>query len=82
MRNKYGPLCDYLKRCGKSSVRLTFQEIEDIIGDKLPMSAYKYYAWWGNRKLTKHSQVKAYMEAGYQVDSFNLVEKWVIFIRE
>lgn len=80
MRNKYGPLCDYLKRCGKSSVRITFQEIEDIIGESLPVSAYTYQAWWENRKPYV-SQARAYIEAGFLVEKVNLVEKWVLFIK-
>ena len=78
MRDKYGPLRDYLKRCGKPSLKLSYKEIEDIIGTELPSSAYTYKEWWSNRKPYV-SQSKAYLDAGYFVEDHNLIEQWVVF---
>lgn len=78
MRDKYGPLRDYLKLCDKSSIKLTYKEIEEIIGTELPSSAYVYKEWWSNRKPYV-SQAKAYLDAGYYVENHNLIEQWVIF---
>ncbi len=45
---KYDPLAAYLAKIQKKKgIRLTFREIESILGDKLPPSAHKYQGWWG-----------------------------------
>jgi hypothetical protein len=61
---KYAPLERYLAASGKNTVELTFQEIEDILGFKLPDSAYKHSPWWSNGG---HSQANAWLGAGYAV---------------
>jgi len=45
---KYNPLGSYLKYQSVTLVRLSFAEIERILGFKLPSSAYLYPAWWSN----------------------------------
>lgn len=50
--HKFKPLQDYLEQCNLEVVNLTFKEIEEIIGDKLCDSAYKWEAYWNpNRPL-------------------------------
>ena len=44
-KSKYKPLADYLSISGKDKVKLTFNEIEKILGFKLPDSARKYSAF-------------------------------------
>ena len=73
---KYDPLYEYLKRNGQSSVHLTFAEIEKVLGDKLPVSAYKYSAWWSNGG---HIQANAWLDAGYKVGNVNLDMQIVTF---
>lgn len=31
---------------------LIYEQLEQILGDKLPMAAYKYPEWWGNGNET------------------------------
>lgn len=79
--NKYGPLCDYLKICGKQTIRLSFEEIEKIINDELPSSAQKFPQWWENqRKGTRQSD--SWISAGYIVSNKNQQEQWVEFTKE
>jgi hypothetical protein len=47
---KYRPLGDYLVKQNEVSVSLTFQEIEQILGFTLPLSAYNHRAWWANSR--------------------------------
>lgn len=75
--SKYEPLHEYLRRSGQSSVRLTFAEIEKVLGDKLPASAYKYSAWWANGS---HVQANAWLDAGYNADA-DLNTQIVVFSR-
>lgn len=61
--NNYYPLAKRLSQGSNEEVTLTFSEIEDILGSKLPDSAYRYRAWWAND--ISHTQANAWMEAGY-----------------
>src|SRR5262249_1696284 len=44
---KYDPLREHLASCADSRIRMTFAELEELLG-RLPDSAYQYRAWWGN----------------------------------
>lgn len=65
--DKYKKLREYLEKHNtEKRIVLTYNQIELIIGDKLPESAYKHSeSWWAN---TKSSQATAWMNAGYQTD--------------
>jgi len=43
----YEQFGDYLEK-QKESFSIKFDEIEEIIGQKLPNSAYQYDEWWSN----------------------------------
>ena len=75
---KYDPLFRYLKQTSKSQNILTYAEIERILSEKLPDSAYKYKQWWDNNS---HVQSKAWRDAGYTVETVSLGDK-VIFVKE
>ena len=62
---KYAGLEQALVNNGAEEIRLALSDIESVINDKLPKSALKYEAWWGNDKT--HVQAKAWMDAGYRV---------------
>ena len=68
---KYRPLGDYLQGVKGESCKLRFREIESIIGFQPPASAYSYEAWWGN-ETSGHVQAKAWINAGWQVESHGL----------
>ncbi len=54
----------------RRSVNLSFAEIETIIGSSLPRSAYAYREWWSNQTdVSNRPQAKAWIQAGYGVDS-------------
>lgn len=75
---KYDSLFWYLKQASKSQNILTYSEIERILDEKLPDSAYKYKQWWDNNS---HIQSKAWRDAGYKVETVHLGEK-VVFVEE
>lgn len=64
----YEPLQQRLSTERASVVRLTFAEIEQTLERKLPASAHKFTAWWGNEASMKfgHTQAKAWMNAGFR----------------
>lgn len=51
MSGKYSQLETYLRKRKDYDVGivLTLDEIESIIGSRLPASAYRYPAWWANQ---------------------------------
>jgi hypothetical protein len=63
----YDPLRAKLDSMRGQTVRLTFLEIEDLLGRSLPASAYKFSAWWGNESSRKagHTQSMAWLDAGF-----------------
>ena len=80
--DKYIGLYDYLKSSDKPIIKLSFTQIEQIIGDTLPESAIKYAeAWWSNDKT--HSQAVSWMNAGYETDcvSDTYEEHAIVFVK-
>ena len=79
--SKYSPLKEFLKQRNRRSVRLSFEDIERIIGFKLPTSAYIYRAWWANDSTHTHAR-NGWLAAGYRVRFVDLKERVVEFVRE
>lgn len=75
--DKYVSLKSYLKQCGKDCLTLSFNEIEGIIGNNLPQSAYKHTAFWSNSRT--HSIALGWMDAGYQIVERNLEKRLITF---
>lgn len=77
---KYDPLMLFLDKCNEKEITLSYEEIEKIIGDKLPQSAYKKTEWWSNNDIT-HTQSAAWSDVGYKTGNI-LLGKFVIFYKE
>ncbi|MDR7270117.1 hypothetical protein J2X20_002775 [Pelomonas saccharophila] len=64
--SKYDPLIDHLKSLGTHEVKLTFAEIDALLGDKLPPAALQYPAWWANSPTDPtHSWARRWTAAGW-----------------
>jgi hypothetical protein len=72
---RYGPLRDYLAGQSGSQVRMTFAEVEDLVGP-LPSSARLHRAWWANGSLV---QAQAWRDAGWHVESVDQAAEQVTF---
>jgi len=57
---------------------MTFTAVEELVG-RLPDSAYRHRPWWGNNDASV--QAKAWLDAGWQVESVNQAAKEVVFAR-
>lgn len=77
---KYRFLSDYLHESNLPQVKLSFQEIEDILKFKLPDSAATHRAFWAN--TTSHSIALSWLSVNYLVVEANLDEQYVIFERK
>jgi hypothetical protein len=77
--SKYGGLGGYLKFRGAftDTVRLGFARIDGIIGDNLPMEAYKNEKWWDN--VPNHLHARAWLDAGWEMQEVNLKEGYAVF---
>jgi hypothetical protein len=60
--------------------RMSFGEIEKVLGFKLPKSAYEYEAWWSNNP-TGHSHCRAWVEAGWRTEAVDLPGRKITFRR-
>ena len=78
--SKYYHLYDQLRRSGESRITLTFDEIENLIGDRLPASARAGRSYWSNRSGGV-IQAAAWMEAGYHVIEVDFTVGRVTFER-
>ena len=78
-RSKYGGLSSHLRfrSAFTKIVKLSFARIDGLIGNNLPMSAYRDEAWWSNSPSVTHA--KAWLDAGWEVQEVNLQEGFVVF---
>ena len=82
MSSKYDPLGNHLSKLRIDKWRASFEDIEDILGFRLPFSAYKHSAWWANEKHPKtHVQKKVWQSAGWGTEGLNKEARTVTFIR-
>lgn len=80
-RSKYAPLQAHLQGRSDAVVRLTFAEIESILGGRLPASARQYRPWWANEASGTHVHARAWLDAGCRTTNVDLVGESVDFVR-
>ena len=83
MAGRYTPLEEYLRNLpeSQSEITLGFGQIEGILNDKLPASAYEDRRWWDKEKEANHVSERAWTSAGWKVGSLDVSGKWVKFVR-
>ena len=65
-RGEYAPLYRHLAALGESDWRVSFAELEAILGFELPASARLYRPWWSNQKRgAGHSHALSWHAAGW-----------------
>ena len=75
-KSQYAALVDYLERQVGRTVRLSFDEIETIMGVPLPPSARKYAAWWANDKSHSHC---IWTDVGWRTNKLDLRGEMISF---
>jgi len=80
-RKKYEPLREFLDTLPTSDrdTTLSFDQVEQIIGDTLPPSATAHREWWSNQE--GGSRAPHWRAAGFKVDKVDLAKKIVRFKR-
>ena len=82
--SQYDPLYVYLTNmaASRADITLRFADLEQILGMALPESAYVRRPWWGNETSANgQSQARAWVAAGWRVDSVDLGAERVHFRR-
>lgn len=83
MTGKYTPLENYFRELpvGQREVILGFGQIESILNNKLPASAYEDERWWDHETEGNHVNKRAWANAGWKILSLDVNPGWVKFIR-
>lgn len=83
MAGRYTSLEQYLRDlpANQREVRLGFEQIEQILKDKLPSSAYEDRRWWDHEKEANHVSERSWSTAGWKIESLDVNQKWVKFAR-
>jgi len=76
-KNRYDNLKLLLQSIDQDKISMKFADVEEVIGRKLPKSAYIRRQWWANND-NRHVQAKAWLDAGWHVKDVSLGE-WVTF---
>ena len=77
---KYKPLEQFLAKQTLDRMPMRFAEIERLIGEKLPPSAYRHRPWWANEEMG-HSHAKAWLAAHYETAEVDMDAKKLVFTR-
>lgn len=78
--SKYEALPQFLARADRMVRRMSFAEVEKVLGFKLPKSAYEHEAWWSNN-ATGHSHARVWLKSGWRTEGVDLAGRKVTFRR-
>jgi len=83
MAGKYSQLENYLRDLPASEreITLAFEQIEGILNDNLPSSAYEDERWWQHETEGNHRNARSWSKAGWMVESLDVNAEWVKFVR-
>lgn len=77
----YEPLKRHLSATDASELRMSFAEIEALLGRPLPASARRHPSWWSNNVGT-HVNAMAWRNAGWRTARVNIADEHVTFLRD
>jgi hypothetical protein len=67
-----------LKKLGFTEIAMSFAEIERVVGEKLPPSAFKHRPWWSNNP-SNSVITYAWLAAGYKTAQVDMEGMRLIF---
>ena len=76
--SKYDHLAAHLRGSRQAFLPMTFDNIEHIVGTKLPPSAFKHRAWWSNNP-NNSVITHAWLEAGYKTADVDMAGRKLVF---
>lgn len=81
---KYDPLRRFLASApaNMDTFTLSFQQVEQLLGDPLPYTARHQRSWWANEARSgTYSQAESWLSADWRVDVVDAPGEWVRFRR-
>jgi hypothetical protein len=78
---KYEPLTEFLHKQPGREVRMSFAQIERVVGFKLPPVAQRHRAWWSNSP-TNNVMTRAWLDAGFRSEQVDMTARKLVFRRE
>lgn len=79
--SKYSPLEKFLKaNANKDTIPMSFMEIEQVLGFKLPESSRKYRAWWSNNS-SNNVMTESWLNAGFETQNVDMQSRKLSFRR-
>ncbi len=79
--SKYEPLTHFLEGQRAHEVPMTFDEIERVLGFRLPEKASGSRAWWSNNP-SNNVMTKAWLAAGYVTERVDMAGRRLVFRRD
>jgi len=76
---KYEPLGRYLREQHADSIAMTFDDIERLIGTRLPKSQL-HRAWWSNNS-SNSAMTKVWVDAGFRTEQVDMAARRLVFRR-
>ncbi len=73
----YEKFSEFLSEKDIEEFTLSINEIENVLGFKLPMSAYTYREWWSNSE--SHPLAKEWLLSGYKSKGIKLGESVTLY---
>lgn len=78
--SKYDPLTVFLRSRSGQDVRMSFDEIERVLGLKLPEKSKRIRAWWSNNP-SNNVMTRAWLAAGYKTAQVDVAGETLVFTR-
>lgn len=76
--SKYEPIRHYLSEAAREAVRMTFREMEAVLGFRLPASARRHPAWWANNP-SNNTMTRQWLAAGYETAQVDIGRETLVF---
>jgi hypothetical protein len=77
---KYQPLTEFLRRQSSDVTSMSFDEVERVIGQRLPESARRHRAWWSNNPQNS-VMTQAWLDAGFESEQVDMTRRRLVFRR-
>src|SRR3981081_2671761 len=78
--SKYEPLADFLRQQAAELVAMKFEDIERVVGSKLPPSSRQHRAWWSNNP-NNNVMTKVWLNAGFNTEQVDIEGRRLVFRR-
>lgn len=78
--SKYQPLGEFLRSQYGDEIRVSFAEMEHVLGFPLPPSARTHRPWWSNNP-DNSAMTKVWLQAGFRTAQVDIAGETLVFAR-